>query len=369
MLQQKQVATVIDYYHRFLAKFPDVESLASAPEEEVLALWAGLGYYRRARQLHAAAKVIVEQHAGVFPTDPADIRALPGIGAYTAGAISSFAYDAREPILEANTIRLFSRLIALREPTQAADSQRKLWDFARSMLPPRAGSGQVNQAVMELGSLLCTVKQPKCLLCPVRELCPTHAQGLTAEIPVAKPKKKWIEETHVLVLLRQEDRWLMRRNASDQWWAGLWDFPRVRLSATSLGSIAERQRLPSAFTRQAAQALEEEFGISCRPTSHFHTLKHAVTNHRITLVCLHAESLKLPEVLSDLKAESDAWRWIPEATLRQALDSFGAPSAESRDVVNEDSGESSLPTERDAAAGLPLTATAQRISQRLLDQA
>ena len=164
MLQQTQVATVLGYYERFLATYPTVSDLANADEQDVLKLWAGLGYYRRARQLHAAAKVIRDQYEGSFPTQFEDVLALPGVGRYTAGAICSFAFEQRQPILEANTIRLFSRLIALRADPRASDSQQLLWEFADRILPKvsarsakdgRSQTGtfsSINQAVMELGS-------------------------------------------------------------------------------------------------------------------------------------------------------------------------------------------------------------------------
>ena len=153
MLQQTQVATVIDFYLRFLKAFPTVQKLAAAEEEQVLRLWEGLGYYRRARQLHAAAKQIVAEHAGEFPQTVEEVRALPGIGRYTAGAILSIGLDLRLPILEANTVRLLSRLAGYRGDPLSAAGQKYLWEMAEQILPP-ANTGLFNQALMELGSLL-----------------------------------------------------------------------------------------------------------------------------------------------------------------------------------------------------------------------
>ena len=181
MLQQTQVATVIPYFERFLKAFPTIKKLAAADEEKVLRLWEGLGYYRRARQLHKAAKQIVEKHAGKFPSRLEDVDALPGIGRYTRGAILSIAFEQREPILEANTIRLNARLLALEEDTSSKASQNALWDFAEDILPTK-DIGLFNQALMELGGAICTPKSPRCLLCPVASICPTRAAGLQAEI-------------------------------------------------------------------------------------------------------------------------------------------------------------------------------------------
>ena len=187
MLQQTQVATVAEYFPRFLQAFPTVQALAAAPEEQVLRLWEGLGYYRRARQLHRAAGVIVAEHDGRFPRELQAVLQLPGIGRYTAGAITSIAFDARSPILEANTIRLLSRLLAYRGDLQQAAAQKKLWAFAEQLLPQRK-TGAFNQALMELGSLVCSPRSPDCRQCPVMSLCPTFREGLQDVIPAAQPQ-------------------------------------------------------------------------------------------------------------------------------------------------------------------------------------
>src|SRR5262249_34960055 len=158
--------------------FPTVAALAAAQEDRVLRLWEGLGYYRRARQMHAAAKKIVTEHDGRFPRDPEMIRRLPGIGRYTAGAILSIAFDARIPILEDNTFALHCRLFALRGNLATSSAQKRLWQAAENLLPIRGGSGELNQALMELGSRVCTPRNPRCDMCPLVTLCPTHRAGL-----------------------------------------------------------------------------------------------------------------------------------------------------------------------------------------------
>ena len=203
MLQQTQVATVRAYFERFMATLPTLAALAAAEEDQVLRLWEGLGYYRRARQLHRAAKNVVAEHAGRFPRDPAAVRRLPGIGRYTAGAILSIAFDAAEPILEANTVRLLSRLLALRgDPSRAAE-QQVLWEAAESLLP-RRGAGTFNQALMELGSRVCQPRNPDCPRCPVAMLCPTHHAGLQDRIPARrrKPATEAVREAAVIVRRR-----------------------------------------------------------------------------------------------------------------------------------------------------------------------
>ncbi len=170
MLQQTQVATVLPYFERFLTSFPTVNDLAQASEDELLKHWEGLGYYRRARSLHVAAKRIVADHGGQFPSHFADAIALPGIGRYTAGAILSISADQKLPVLEGNTQRVFSRWVALRQPPTEPLATKLLWRIAERMLPPK-GSGQFNQAAMELGALVCLPRAPKCEQCPVRRLC------------------------------------------------------------------------------------------------------------------------------------------------------------------------------------------------------
>ena len=303
MLQQTQVATVIDYYHRFLDAFPDVQALASADEQDVLALWAGLGYYRRARQMHAAAKVIVEELGGQFPSTLEGVLDLPGVGRYTAGAITSFAYNLPSPILEANTIRLFSRLTKLEEHVTTRESQTKLWEFAVELVDVKKQSpGKLNQAAMELGSQVCVLKSPSCTSCPVSKLCPTFHDGLQDRIPKPKAKKQYIDQSHVLVAVQRKGKLLLRQNQKGEWWEGLWDFPR-----TALPKFLKNQKQIKSLT-PIQEVLEEElrsrFSLSFVCDSWFHSLNHAVTKYKIQLHCYTAE-------LDDkLPSGEDDWKWF-----------------------------------------------------------
>jgi A/G-specific adenine glycosylase len=278
MLQQTQVATVVRYYQDFLARFPTVASLAAAEEQEVLRLWEGLGYYRRARQLHAAARRIVDDHGGVFPLEYEAVARLPGIGRYSAGAILSFAADQRWPILEANTERLLARLLGYRGDPKNAAGQRLLWQAAEAILPPR-GSGLINQALMELGSQICTPHDPACSLCPVASRCIANRQQLQDRIP-AKGQKPTIELTReAAVVIRHGGKILVVQRAAHQRWAGLWDFPRFALGASS-ESDAESEVV-------ATMAELCRVRIVLRRT--LTTIRHAVTRFRITLTCYEAE--------------------------------------------------------------------------------
>jgi A/G-specific adenine glycosylase len=307
MLQQTQVGTVERYYPRFLAAIPTIAALAAAPEDRVLRLWEGLGYYRRARQLHAAAKKIVADHAGQFPRDAELVRRLLGIGRYTAGAILSIAFDAQEPILEANTIRLLSRLTAYRGDPTTVTGQTLLWSTAESLLP-RRGSGTLNQALMEVGSLICTPRNPNCGQCPLESLCPTQAADLQDQIPAPK-RQPIMEDVHetAVVVRRRDGTVLLRKCADGERWAGLWDFPRFASPmpsgsatkskrAASNGSVAGANRRNHAtilhHSLHAPQIIAEVHrltGISIANLQPLVQLRHGVTRFRITLSCFTAD--------------------------------------------------------------------------------
>jgi A/G-specific adenine glycosylase len=279
MLQQTQVAAVVPYFERFLISFPTVAELAAAPEEQVLRHWEGLGYYRRARQLHAAAQKIAAEHGAEFPREYEQVRSLPGIGRYTAGAILSLGLDHRLPILEANTIRLLSRLAAYRGDTASTAGQKFLWAMAEQILP-RKNVGQFNQALMELGSQVCTPRQPKCEECPLATLCPTRKLGLTESIPAPKKPKQYEEVVEAVVVIRRGAKVFVRRRGTEERWAGLWDFPRFASAKTSphaqrVKALAESTALQSGIEFEGAELLT--------------TLKHGVTRFRITLHCYQAQ--------------------------------------------------------------------------------
>ncbi|MCI0332570.1 MAG: A/G-specific adenine glycosylase [Planctomycetes bacterium] len=300
MLQQTQVATVRNYFSRFVRTFPNVRRLAAADEQAVLRLWEGLGYYRRARQLHAAARKIVSEHAGQFPQSVDELRELPGIGRYTAGAIASIAFDQRAPILEANTIRLLSRLIGYRDDPQSSAGQRVLWQVAEDILPQR-NAAQFNQALMELGSLVCTPSEPKCDACPLSSLCAASAAGIQHEIPRPKSRQIYTEVREAAVVVRRNGRVLMRQCAPNERWAGLWDFPRFELEADG----------PLFAAEELMNKLRAQTGIICGPPTLLKTIRHGVTRYRIMLDCYHA-----PYLAGRVNASNGAVvRWVPVAEL------------------------------------------------------
>ncbi|MBC8356156.1 MAG: A/G-specific adenine glycosylase [Planctomycetes bacterium] len=280
MLQQTQVVTVIPYFERFIAELPTITDLASADEDRVLRLWEGLGYYRRARQLHKAARAIVDEHGGTFPRDAESVKALPGVGRYTAGAILSIAFDAREPILEANTIRVFSRLIAYQHDTTSSEGQRVLWGAAGDFLP-RKHVGDFNQAMMELGSEVCTPREPSCEVCPVAMLCPTRAKGLQDVIPAPKKKTDYEDAFEACVVVWRNGKVLLRRCREGERWAGLWDFPRFAIKA----------KRGAKLHRELGESVRRLTGYEVAIGERLTTIKHGVTRFRITLSCHHAEHL------------------------------------------------------------------------------
>ena len=296
MLQQTQVATVVDYFNRFIKKFPTVKKLAAGSEADVLKLWEGLGYYRRARQMHAAAQVVVEKHRGKFPTDFDDVLALPGIGRYTAGAILSISLDQKQPILEGNTIRLFARLMTMKSDPRTRDIQNALWEFSESILP-RKRAGDFNQSLMELGSEICHPKRPKCLLCPIQSLCPTYVQGLQDQIPV--PAKKIVYENinEAVIVVERGSKFLVRQCAAGERWEGLWDFPRYGLEKAN-----DNADLRADFL---ADKLKDQTGLTAELHSTKKSIKHAVTKYRIKLDCYTAGSVK-----GRLKKSSTPMKWM-----------------------------------------------------------
>jgi A/G-specific adenine glycosylase len=242
MLQQTQVGTVIPYFERFLQKFPDVVSLANAPEDDVMQLWAGLGYYARARNLHRAAKQVAELHNGKFPDDFEAIHALPGVGRSTAAAISAFAFGQRKAILDGNVKRVFARHFGVEGDVKSKSVEDQLWLVAEQQLP-KSDIEAYTQGLMDLGATLCKRTVPSCLLCPVSKTCIGFKEGRTDELP-GKGERKEVphRETRMLVVLHKGDVLLEKRPPTGIW-GGLWCLPEVSVEKDVAATLAGKYRL------------------------------------------------------------------------------------------------------------------------------
>lgn len=236
MLQQTQVAAVIPFYTEWLRRFPDFASLAAASQNDVLHAWQGLGYYNRARNLHASARIVRDQHAGIFPRDIAVIRKLPGVGRYTANAVATFAFNDAVPIVEANSARVLARLFDIRAPIDPATGRERLWENARQLVPKR-DTARFNSALVDLGALICLPHKPKCNICPVKKFC--RAKNPEAlPIKKSKPRTKRLIERHAFVF---SNRRILLEQSSARW-RGMWILPR--LETPRCGRLLHRSTFP-----------------------------------------------------------------------------------------------------------------------------
>ncbi len=249
MLQQTQVSTVLDYYQRFLARFPDVAALAAAPQDDVMALWSGLGYYSRARNMHRCAQQVVSEHGGRFPQSAEALQTLPGIGRSTAAAIASFCFGERVAILDGNVKRVLTRVLGFGEDLAVARNERALWDTATAMLPKRRLADTMpryTQGVMDIGATICLPRRPACLLCPVADICVAARQGEPERFPVKSRKLRRSSLSLWLLWAQTPDGavWLARRPVPGVW-AGLYCLPVFESDAALRAAVpaAQRERL------------------------------------------------------------------------------------------------------------------------------
>lgn len=270
MLQQTQMDRAVAYFERWIARFPDLESLALASEDEVLRLWEGLGYYNRARSLLAAARELVRGHGGRVPEDGAALRALPGIGPYTAGAVLSVAFNRPEPAVDANVERVLARLTNLELPLSNARAKEFVRATARALIPP-GRARDFNQALMELGALVCLPRTPRCAGCPWKGSCVAQGLGLAGERPVARPAREIFRVNMASGLLLRHGRVFIQKRKPGDVWPGLWEFP---------GGVLEAGETPE-------QALVREFGeetdLAVRPLSPVTVVRYSYTRYRVTL--------------------------------------------------------------------------------------
>ena len=284
MLQQTQVATAIPYYQRFLLRFPTVQALAEASLDDVLALWSGLGYYSRARNLHKAANMIVQVHGGHMPDDPQLVAALPGIGRSTAAAIGVFAYGGRHAILDGNVKRVLARHGGVRGYPGDARVQQKLWHHAEARLPKRDVVAYT-QGLMDLGAGVCARNKPSCEVCPLRADCVAHAQGLTATLPGRKPRRALPQRHTVMLLLCCADHLLLEQRAPQGIWGGLWSLPE-------LSGLLDAQRPQTARAINAAvrRVCREQFGTAVTSIKALPLLAHGFTHFKLDIQPLQVQA-------------------------------------------------------------------------------
>ena len=303
MLQQTQVTTVIDYYHRFMQRFPDVGSLARAPLDEVLHLWTGLGYYARARNLHKAANVVVEQHGGQFPQDRDALEALPGIGRSTAGAIRAIAMAQTAVILDGNVKRVLTRFHGVEGYPGETRVNKTLWRHAEAHTPT-SQTAAYTQAIMDLGATVCVRRNPNCPGCPVQAQCEALASGRTDQLPTPKPKKeKPVRRARFFILSLPNTATLLEQKPLDGLWGGLWT-PPERQADTSVAAFAEEMGF-------ASSALCAEH--------HAPPFRHTFTHFHLDIEPVYLKLEHAPELVTDNPHQ----RWVLPDQLGQDNDPIG----------------------------------------------
>jgi A/G-specific adenine glycosylase len=314
MLQQTQVATVVPYYHRFLERFPTLPALAAAPVEDVMALWSGLGYYARARNLHACAQAVMRAHDGKFPRDPHVIASLPGIGRSTANSIATFCFGVHAPIMDGNVKRVLCRAFGIEGFPGGGTVEKRLWVLAEDLMPKRNGD-IYNQAQMDLGAMVCTRSTPRCDTCPLADTCIAKAGGRTAELPARKPRKVVPQRDATLLVLLHDNRVLLETRPPAGIWGGLLSLP-------------ELPELPAGS--DAAEWAAQRFACRVLAVSPAPTLDHAFSHFRLRIAPL------LMAVKPRLQTMEPGLTWLAfdklesaglPAPVRRILESLKRPGA------------------------------------------
>lgn len=298
MLQQTRVETVIAYFERWMERFPTLEALAGASEQEVLKAWEGLGYYSRARNLHRAARQVMETYAGQLPDDQAELEKLPGIGRYTAGAIASIAFGKDAPALDGNIRRVLARVFNVAVPARSPAGERQLWQLAAESLPP-GRAGDYNQALMDLGSSICTPRAPACLICPIAVYCQARALGLQEARPVLDAKPATPHYTVTAAVIFHGGQVLIALRPSSGLLGGLWEFPG--------GKVEPGETLEESLRRE----IMEELGVTIQVGEPIGVYQHGYTHFKVTLHAFHCQlGDQEPQALHATQI-----RWAPLAEL------------------------------------------------------
>ena len=280
MLQQTRVDTVVPYYEKWMQLFPDVKSLANAGEQKVLQAWEGLGYYSRARNLHKAAKIVAQKFNGKLPRNLDELRELPGIGRYTVGAIASMAFELDEPTLDGNLRRVFARLYDVKESADSPTGEKMLWSLAAQNLP-KGQAGDFNQALMDLGATISVPKNPRCLSCPLMEMCKARRNGTQDNRPVLKRKKVSPHHIHAAGVIVKRGRVLLAKRPAKGLLAAMWEFPNGRVA-----------NYPA---RQLPKALNAGYGLKVKRKETLGIIGHAYTHFKVTVHAFRCESASTPK--------------------------------------------------------------------------
>jgi A/G-specific adenine glycosylase len=280
MLQQTRVETVIPYYEKWLRLFPTVEALANASEHDVLNAWEGLGYYSRARNFHKAAKIVVEKYNGKLPRDLDELRTLPGIGRYTVGALASILFGMDEPALDGNLKRVYARLFDVSEPIDSSNGEKILWKLAKNNLP-KGKAADFNQAMMDLGAMICVSKNPRCWICPLMKECQARANGTQAIRPVKKIKKAVPQYIHAAGVIIKRGKVLLVKRPSTGLLASMWEFPNARVEQDP--------------AKELVKVLRKEYSLIVRKKEAVSVVQHAYTHFRVTVHAFRCELASIPK--------------------------------------------------------------------------
>jgi len=272
MLQQTRVETVIPYFEKWMRLFPDIQALAQASEHDVLNAWEGLGYYSRARNLHRAAKLVVDQYDGNIPRDLTELRKLPGIGRYTLGAIASIAFGMDVSALDGNIKRVYARIFDIEEPVDSTTGEKLLWELADKYLP-KGHAGDYNQALMDLGATICVPKNPRCLICPVMKLCQARQNGTQDQRPVMKPKKEVPHYVNAAGVVIERKRVLLAQRPSQGLLASMWEFPNGRVNGDPAKGLSKALKTEYNLSLRVKRG-QDSLGIVQHGYSHFSVTVH-----------------------------------------------------------------------------------------------
>ncbi len=313
LLQQTQVATVIPYYARFLARFPTVRALAAARLDDVLKVWEGVGYYARARNLHRAAQEIATRFGGEIPGTVEELLTLPGVGRYTAGAVASIAFGRDEPALDGNVTRVICRYFHIARDPKGAEARNLLWELVQQLLP-RGNAGAFNQALMELGATVCAPRQPACSACPLQRGCAARRLGIQEQLPIKRRKKKLPHHQVAVGVVWKGKKLLIAQRYTQDLLGGLWEFP------------GGHQEQGESLARCVAREVREEVGIAIKVGKEFATVNHAYSHFSITMHAFDCHWLRgRPRALG-----CAAVKWV----LPRELARYAFPAANRKIITN-----------------------------------